>query len=155
MPCFLMCPLISTGSKFIKIRSGLLNHYSMSVFHPLPILRWRLPKQENIVFLVPVASGLGDDSEELREKYFQLIARRMEKHLGESILDSVVYKKTFSVSDFVKDYNSFRGNAYGLANTLMQTAIFRPSCQSSKVKNLLYRPAHRTRPRCSTFPDQW
>jgi phytoene desaturase len=94
--------------------------------------------QENIVFLVPVASGLGQDTEELREKYFQLIARRMEKHLGESILDSVVYKKTFSVSDFVKDYNSFRGNAYGLANTLMQTAIFRPSCQSSKVKNLFY-----------------
>jgi len=75
---------------------------------------------------------------ELREKYFQLIARRMEKHLGESILDSVVYKKTFSVSDFVKDYHSFRGNAYGLANTLMQTAIFRPSCQSKKVKNLFY-----------------
>lgn len=94
--------------------------------------------QENIVFLVPVAAGLEEDTAELREKYFQLIARRMEKHLGETILDSVVYKKTFSVSDFVKDYNSFRGNAYGLANTLMQTAIFRPSCQSKKVKNLFY-----------------
>ncbi len=94
--------------------------------------------QENIVFLVPVASGLEQDTEALREKYFQIIARRMEKHLGESILDSVVYKKTFSVSDFVKEYNSFRGNAYGLANTLMQTAIFRPSCQSKKVKNLFY-----------------
>ncbi len=94
--------------------------------------------QENIVFLVPVASGLENDSEELREKYFQLIARRMEKHLGESILDAVVYKKTFSVSDFVKDYNSFRGNAYGLANTLMQTAIFRPSCQSKKLSNFYY-----------------
>ncbi len=94
--------------------------------------------QENIVFLIPVASGLANDTEELREKYFQLIARRMEKHLGESILDSVVYKKTFSVSDFVSAYNSFRGNAYGLANTLMQTAIFRPSCQSKKVKNLFY-----------------
>lgn len=93
---------------------------------------------ENIVFLVPVASGLEADTEELREKYFQLIAKRMEKHLGESILDAVVYKRTFSVSDFVKDYNSFRGNAYGLANTLMQTAIFRPSCQSKKVKNLFY-----------------
>ena len=94
--------------------------------------------QENIVFLVPVAAGLEEDTAELREKYFQLIARRMEKHLGESILDSVVYKKTFSVSDFVKDYHSFWGNAYGLANTLMQTAIFRPSCQSKKVKNLFY-----------------
>jgi len=93
---------------------------------------------ENIVFLIPVASGLEGDTEELREKYFQLIARRMEKHTGESILDSIVYKKTYSVSDFMHDYNSFKGNAYGLANTLRQTAIFRPACQSKKVKNLFY-----------------
>ena len=93
---------------------------------------------ENIVFLIPIASGLEGDTEELREKYFQLIAKRMEKQTGESILDSIVYKKTFSVSDFVHDYNSFKGNAYGLANTLRQTAIFRPSCQSKKVKNLFY-----------------
>ena len=93
---------------------------------------------ENIVFLIPIASGLEGDTEELREKYFQLIAKRMEKQTGESILDSIVYKKTFSVSDFVQDYNSFKGNAYGLANTLRQTAIFRPSCQSKKVKNLFY-----------------
>lgn len=93
---------------------------------------------ENIVFLVPVAAGLEGDTPELREKYFTMIARRMEKHIGESILDAVVYKKTFSVSDFVSDYNSFRGNAYGLANTLMQTAIFRPACKSKKVNNLFY-----------------
>lgn len=93
---------------------------------------------ENIVFLIPIASGLEGDTEELREKYFQLIAKRMEKQTGESILDSIVYKKTFSVSDFVQDYNSFKGNAYGLANTLRQTAIFRPACQSKKVKNLFY-----------------
>jgi phytoene desaturase len=93
---------------------------------------------ENLVFLVPVASGLEADTEELREKYFQQIVQRMEKHIGESISDAIVYKKTFSVSDFVKDYNSFKGNAYGLANTLMQTAIFRPSCKSKKVKNLFY-----------------
>jgi phytoene desaturase len=93
---------------------------------------------ENIVFLVPVASGLEGDTEELREKYFQQIVKRMEQHTGDSILDAVVYKKTYSVSNFVHDYNSFRGNAYGLANTLMQTAIFRPSCQSKKVSNLFY-----------------
>jgi phytoene desaturase len=93
---------------------------------------------ENIVFLVPVAAGLDGDTEELREKYFQLIAKRMEDRTGETILDSVVYKKTYSVSNFVHDYNSFRGNAYGLANTLLQTAIFRPACQSKKVKNLFY-----------------
>jgi len=93
---------------------------------------------ENIVFLIPVAAGLSGDDEAIREKYFTMIARRMEQHMGESILDSVVYKKSYSVSDFVLDYNSFRGNAYGLANTLWQTAIFRPSCQSRKVKNLFY-----------------
>jgi phytoene desaturase len=93
---------------------------------------------ENIVFLIPVAAGLQNDTEELRDKYFTMIARRMEKHTGECILDAVIYKKTFSVSDFVSDYNSFRGNAYGLANTLMQTAIFRPACRSKKVSNLFY-----------------
>ena len=93
---------------------------------------------ENLVFLIPVAAGLEGDTEELREKYFQKIVRRMEKHTGENISDSIVYKKTYSVSDFVHDYNSFRGNAYGLANTLWQTAIFRPVCQSKKVKNLFY-----------------
>jgi phytoene desaturase len=96
------------------------------------------PGKENIVLLVPVASGLEGDTEELREKYFRTIIQRMEKHSGESILDAVVYKKTYSVSDFVHDYNSFRGNAYGLANTLRQTAIFRPSCRSRKLKNLFY-----------------
>jgi len=93
---------------------------------------------ENIVFLVPIAAGLEGDTEELREKYFRAIVKRMEKHFGESIADAVIYKKTYSVSDFVYDYNSFKGNAYGLANTLKQTAIFRPACRSKKVKNLFY-----------------
>lgn len=93
---------------------------------------------ENIVFLIPVAAGLKGDSETLREHYFDRIVKRMEAHTGESIQDAIVYKKTFSVSDFTRDYNSFKGNAYGLANTLMQTAIFRPSCRSKKVKNLFY-----------------
>lgn len=96
------------------------------------------PGHENIVFLIPVAAGLEGDTEELRERYFRKIVQRMEQHLGENILDAVVYKKTFSVRDFVQDYNSYRGNAYGLANTLMQTAIFRPSCRSKKVKNLFF-----------------
>ena len=93
---------------------------------------------ENIVFLIPVASGLEDDTEELREKYFRQIVSRMEKYTGESIVDSIIYKKTYSVSDFVADYHSFKGNAYGLANTLRQTAIFKPACQSKKIKNLFY-----------------
>ena len=93
---------------------------------------------ENIVFLIPVASSLEGDTEELREKYFQMIVKRMEKYTGQSISDAIIFKKNYSVSNFVNDYNSFRGNAYGLANTLRQTAIFRPSCRSKKVKNLFY-----------------
>ncbi len=96
------------------------------------------PGCENIMFLVPVASGLEGDTEELRERYFQKIVKRMEKHCRQSILSSIIYKKNYSVSDFVLDYNSYRGNAYGLANTLDQTAIFRPSCRSKKVNNLFY-----------------
>jgi phytoene desaturase len=93
---------------------------------------------ENLVFLIPVASGLEGDTETLRERYFNMIVKRMEQHLGEPILDAVIYKKTYSVNNFVHDYNAYRGNAYGLANTLRQTAIFRPSCRSRKVKNLFY-----------------
>ena len=80
----------------------------------------------------------------------------MEKHTGQSILDAVIYKKTFSVSDFVSEYNSFRGNAYGLANTLTTNCIFKPSCKSKKVKNLiLYRTINRARARRATLFDQW
>jgi len=93
---------------------------------------------ESLVFLVPVASGLEGDTEELREKYFELIVSRFEKRIGEPIRDAIIFKKSYSVKDFVNDYHSFRGNAYGLANTLRQTAIFRPSCRSKKVKNLFY-----------------
>jgi phytoene desaturase len=93
---------------------------------------------ENLVVLIPVASGLKDDTEELRERYFTLVMNRLEKHLGEPVRDAIVYKKSFSVSDFIADYHSYKGNAYGLANTLFQTAIFRPSCQSKKVRNLFY-----------------
>lgn len=93
---------------------------------------------EGLVFLIPVASGLEGDTEPLREKYFRIIAERMEKHTGEPILDSLIYLKSYSVSNFTEDYNSFRGNAYGLANTLMQTAILRPAIHSRKVKNLFY-----------------
>ena len=93
---------------------------------------------ENLFFLIPVASGLQRDTEELRDKYFDKIVKRFEEKIGEKIIDNIVYKKSYSVSNFVHDYNSFRGNAYGLANTLMQTAVLKPSCKSKKVINLFY-----------------
>ena len=93
---------------------------------------------ENMFFLIPVATGLHGDTEELREAYFEKIMERFEKYTGQTIKDSIVYKKTYSVSNFINDYNSFKGNAYGLANTLMQTANLKPSCRSIKIKNLFY-----------------
>jgi len=96
------------------------------------------PGCENLFFLVPISAGLFNDDETRREYYFNMIIKRFEKHTGESISDSIVYKKSFATSDFVNEYHSFNGNAYGLANTLDQTAFFKPKCKSSKVKNLYY-----------------
>jgi phytoene desaturase len=93
---------------------------------------------ENLFFLIPVAAGLQGDTEALRERYFDAIATRFERHIGQSIRQHIVYKKTFAVSDFVGEYNSFKGNAYGLANTLRQTAVLKPACRSKKVGNLFY-----------------
>ncbi len=93
---------------------------------------------ENIFVLIPVATGLENDTVELRDRYFDKIIKRMEKHFGQEIKDSVIYKKSFAHTDFISEYNAFKGNAYGLANTLLQTAVLKPACRSKKVKNLFY-----------------
>lgn len=93
---------------------------------------------ENLFLLIPVASGLSGDDETLRDKYFNIIIERMEVRLQQSIKSSVIYKKSFATSDFISEYNAFKGNAYGLANTLLQTAILKPACKSEKVSNLFY-----------------
>lgn len=93
---------------------------------------------ENLFILIPVAAGLTDDTEDIREYYFKHVVKRMEEKTGENISDHIIYKKTYAHKDFVNDYNAFKGNAYGLANTLMQTAVLKPSCRSKKVKNLFY-----------------
>jgi phytoene desaturase len=93
---------------------------------------------ENLFFLIPIAAGLTGDDEALRDRYFEQILQRFEQHIGQPVADAIVYRKSFGVRDFVQEYNSFKGNAYGLANTLMQTAILKPSCRSKKVKNLFY-----------------
>jgi phytoene desaturase len=93
---------------------------------------------ENLFFLVPVAPALEGDTEELREHYFSIIMSRFERQISQSVKDNIIYKRSYAHSDFVNDYNSFKGNAYGLANTLMQTAILKPSIKSKKVKNLYY-----------------
>ena len=93
---------------------------------------------ENLFFLIPVASGLTGDTEELRDKYFKKIFSRFQKKIDENLSKNIIYKKSFGPQDFVYNYNAYKGNAYGLANTLMQTAFLKPSCRSKKVKNLFY-----------------
>ena len=93
---------------------------------------------ENLFFLIPVAAGLNGDTEEVRDHYFKKVVARYETFIGQSISDSIIHKKTYSVSNFKEDYNAFEGNAYGLANTLMQTSILKPSLRSKKVSNLFY-----------------
>lgn len=92
---------------------------------------------ENLFMLIPVAPGL-QDTEEIRTKYFDEIVERLEGFCGEKFKENIVSKTTYAYTDFVKDYNAFKGNAYGLANTLGQTAVLKPSIKNKKVKNLYY-----------------
>jgi phytoene desaturase len=92
---------------------------------------------ENLFILIPIAPDL-EDNDEIREKYYKIVMERLEKYVGHDIRTHVVYKKSFAVNDFKEEYNSFKGNAYGLANTLLQTAFLKPSLKNKKVKNLFY-----------------
>lgn len=92
---------------------------------------------ENLMILIPVAPGL-NDSDEVRKHYYDFSIQRIEETLGIQFKDNIVYSRFYSNRDFATDYHAFKGNAYGLANTLMQTAILKPSMFSKKVTNLLY-----------------
>jgi phytoene desaturase len=90
-----------------------------------------------VFFLIPIATNL-QDNEDIRSKYFDIIITRLEELTGEKIKKHIIFKESFCVKDFIEEYNSFGGNAYGLANTLMQTAFLRPNLRSNKVKNLYF-----------------
>ncbi len=92
---------------------------------------------ENLFLLMPLAPGL-EDTEVLRERYFEQMLQRLETFAGQSIRPHIVYKRSYCLRDFQLDYNALKGNAYGLANTLRQTAIFKPSLRSKKVANLFF-----------------
>ncbi|MBU2649417.1 MAG: phytoene desaturase [Bacteroidetes bacterium] len=92
---------------------------------------------ENLMVLIPVAPGL-EDNDDIREKYYKIVMERINKILGENIEKNVIYKRSYALNDFSIDYNAFQGNAYGLANTLLQTAFLKPKLKSRKVENLYY-----------------
>lgn len=89
------------------------------------------------IFLIPLAPGL-EDNKALRETYFEKIISRFENLTSQNVTNNIIFKESFCVNDFVKDYNSYKGNAYGMANTLMQTAFLRPKLKSKKVDNLFF-----------------
>lgn len=93
--------------------------------------------KENLFLLIPTAPGL-EDTDAVKKEYLELLLARVKKLTGEDLEHSIQYQRSFATSDFISDYNSFKGNAYGLANTLRQTAILKPSLKSKKVTNLYY-----------------
>ncbi|MBC5864591.1 phytoene desaturase family protein [Flavobacterium turcicum] len=92
---------------------------------------------ESGFFLVPLAPGI-NDTEALREEYFEKIISRFETLTQQSVKNNIIFKESFCKNDFVSEYNSYKGNAYGMANTLLQTAFLRPKLKSKKVKNLYF-----------------
>ncbi|WP_433779039.1 phytoene desaturase family protein [Flavobacterium anhuiense] len=92
---------------------------------------------ESGFFLIPLAPGI-EDNEALREEYFERIITRFEELTQQKIKNNIIFKKSFCKNDFVNDYNAYKGNAYGMANTLLQTAFLRPKLKSKKVKNLYF-----------------
>ncbi|MEO8532769.1 MAG: phytoene desaturase family protein [Flavobacterium sp.] len=92
---------------------------------------------ESGFFLIPLAPGI-EDNEILREDYFEKIITRFEQLTQQKIKNNIIFKKSFCKNDFVEDYNAYKGNAYGMANTLLQTAFLRPKLKSKKVRNLYF-----------------
>ena len=95
------------------------------------------PENETGIFLIPLAPDL-EDSEAMRKKYFDIIMTRLEKLTGQNVKDSILFNKSYCVQDFKDDYNSYKGNAYGMANTLTQTAFLRPKIKSNKIDKLYF-----------------
>lgn len=91
--------------------------------------------QEDLFLLIPVAAGL-DDNKSNREKYFDIMMRRLEDYTGTEILSDIDYKRSYCINDFKMDYNAYKGNAYGLSNTLRQAAVMKPKIKNKKIDNL-------------------
>jgi len=93
---------------------------------------------ENIFLLMPTAPDIGGDTEATREHYYNVMMDRLEAAVGEPIRDHVCFKRSYAETEFKEDYNAYKGNAYGLANTLRQTAFLKPKMKSSRVRGLYY-----------------
>ena len=96
------------------------------------------PKDQEAMFLlIPIAPGIEDTSAH-RERYFDIVIDRLERLTKQEIKKHILFQESFCVNDFVSEYNSYKGNAYGMANTLLQTAFLRPKLKSKKVEDLYF-----------------
>lgn len=93
--------------------------------------------KEAAIFLIPIAPGV-EDTPQIRQQYFDIIIDRFERLTDQEVRNNVIFKESFCVNDFIEDYNSYKGNAYGMANTLLQTAFLRPKLKSKKIENLFF-----------------
>ena len=90
-----------------------------------------------LFILMPIAPNI-EDTPELRNHYLEKIVKRFEEKTEQSIQNNIIFKESFCVEDFKSEYNSYKGNAYGMAMTLLQTAFLRPKLKSYKVDNLYF-----------------
>lgn len=92
---------------------------------------------ENLFILIPIAPDL-KDTPEIRDEYLKKVLKRLKEKTGFDVEENLIYLRSYAPSNFIQDYNAFKGNAYGLANTLLQTAHLKPGIRNKKVKNLFY-----------------
>ena len=93
---------------------------------------------ENLFVLIPTAPGLINDDDSIAEAYLQVVIARLKEKLNLDISDRIVYKKFFQPKQFISEYHAFKGNAYGLANTLGQTHYLKPRIKHNKISNLYF-----------------
>lgn len=56
----------------------------------------------------------------------------------EDIENHIIYEKIVTPVDFEKDYNSYKGTAFGIGHNLNQVGYFRPHIKSDNVKGLYF-----------------
>jgi phytoene desaturase len=92
---------------------------------------------ENLFILIPLSTEI-EETDSIIDNYYNIVIERIENRIGQKIRDNIIYKKVFSRNNFISDYNSYKGNAYGLANTLLQTGFLKPKMKNDNIRNLYY-----------------
>lgn len=120
-----------------------------------PSFYWHVPSKtdphlapknhHSVMILVPMPPDLFLSKNQQKIFYRRIINKFADLNEIDNIEKKIIVKKIFQAKDFVKEYNSTFGCAFGLAHTLFQTAVFRPKNYSAKIKNLFY-VGHYTNP---------